>query len=56
MKEALNTMVDSIMELTDTTLDFDFTLEDCFPATTYKRVVIDGKTYQLKMTVELERK
>lgn len=34
--------------------DYDFDLEECFPTTASKTIVMGGKRYRLKMTCELE--
>lgn len=55
MEKALNLMTEDILLLTNESLEEGYSLEECFPAFTSKRVEIDGVEYFATMEITLKR-
>ena len=54
IETAINEAVKSIMELTEDTVNFGLTIQESFPAESFKLVEINGKDYRLKLEISLK--
>lgn len=54
IETAINEAVKSIIELMDDTVNCGFTIQETFPAESYKLVEINGKDYRMKFEVSLK--
>lgn len=54
IETAINEAVKSIVELMDDTVNYGFTIQEAFPAESYKLVKINGKDYRMKFEVSLK--
>ena len=53
LENALNNATAEVMGVTATQTEMGFDLADCFPAMVYQTIVVDGKTYRVKVEVTL---
>lgn len=54
IETAINEAVKSIMELMEESVNCGFTLQETFPAESYKPVEINGKDYRMKLEISLK--
>ena len=54
IETAINEAVKSIMELMEDTVNFGFTIQESFPAESFRPVEINGKDYRLKLEISLK--
>lgn len=54
IETAINEAVKSIMELAEDSVKCGFTIQETFPAESFKLVEINGKDYRLKLEISLK--
>ena len=53
MKNTLTKAAESLTDVTNTQLDMGIGIVDCFPACFYDTIVVGGKTYRVKVEVNV---
>ena len=51
LENALNNATAEVMGVTATQTEMGIALTECFPAMVYQTIVVDGKTYRVKVEV-----